>query len=74
MINQHDTNFINALNILVDCDLFKIVNKDNNYLYFTSKLTYKNKKYIACVSLNKLKLCEEKTDFFMLAMDELNNY
>jgi len=74
MINQYDTNFINALNILVDCNLFKIVNKDNNYLYFTSKLIYKDKKYVACVSLNKLKLCEHKTDFFILAIEELNNY
>lgn len=75
MINDFDRNFINAINTLVGCDLFKIVNKDAQYLFYRAKMGYKDKiPYTALVTTQELKKCRSREDFFLLALRELNTY
>ena len=74
MITENEKYFLYALNEVVGADLFKIVNKDKNFLYFAPKLLFKGTKYIQCLCLDDIKKCKSHGDFFMLACRELNNY
>jgi hypothetical protein len=73
-LTTKEARFIYCLNQVVDCDLFKVVNKDKNWLYFKPKITFKGSNHIDGVLLSRLKPLNTDLDLLGLAFDTVREY
>jgi hypothetical protein len=73
-LTTKEARFIYCLNQVVNADLFKVVNKDKNWLYFKPKITFKGSSRTDCVLLKRLKPLNTDLDLLGLAFDIVREY